>query len=233
MLKSDEKVLVLKELVQKFEETNKALDKCCDLALQQLLPNKQITLMRDARYAVAGYAVLIEDDANQKITSLRKSYAPVAFGYNTFTPAQIKISIYPKNIPAIYFAFKKYGHFFCDMSKPVIILTDDNAVTQYFQPNNVPPAMWSACNYVIKFNFVNAHIPEAQNTAAHYLSLLETDPKEKLVMKFREDVQTLPTEINVQSAGRNVKYHQILLPQHLLQELLQSLHGTAQKQEVL
>ena len=26
----------------------------------------------------------------------------------------------------------------------------------------------------------------------------------------------------------NVKYHQILLPQHLLQELLQSLHGTAQ-----
>ena len=28
----------------------------------------------------------------------------------------------------------------------------------------------------------------------------------------------------------NVKYHQILLPQHLLQELLQSLHGTAHKQ---
>ena len=27
----------------------------------------------------------------------------------------------------------------------------------------------------------------------------------------------------------NVKYHQILLPQHLLRELLQSLHGTAQK----
>ena len=27
----------------------------------------------------------------------------------------------------------------------------------------------------------------------------------------------------------NVKYHQILLPQHLLQELLQSRHGTAHK----
>ena len=27
----------------------------------------------------------------------------------------------------------------------------------------------------------------------------------------------------------NVKYHQILLPQHLLQELFQSLHGTAHK----
>ena len=34
MLNSDEKVLVLKELVQQFEEINKALDKFCDLALQ-------------------------------------------------------------------------------------------------------------------------------------------------------------------------------------------------------
>ena len=34
MLKSDEKVLVSKELVQQFEEINKALDNCCDLALQ-------------------------------------------------------------------------------------------------------------------------------------------------------------------------------------------------------
>ena len=35
MLKSDEKVLVSKELFQKFEEINRVLDKCCDLALQQ------------------------------------------------------------------------------------------------------------------------------------------------------------------------------------------------------
>ena len=49
MLKSDEKILVSKELVQQFEETSKALDKCCDLALQQHIPNKQIALMTDAR----------------------------------------------------------------------------------------------------------------------------------------------------------------------------------------
>ena len=54
---------------------------------------------------------------------------------------------------------------------------------------------------VIQFNFVIAHIPGAQNTAADYLSRLEADPKDKLVMKIREDVQTLPIEINVQSAG--------------------------------
>ena len=54
---------------------------------------------------------------------------------------------------------------------------------------------------MIQFNFVIAHIPGAQNTAADYLSRLEADPLDKLVMKIREDVQTLPIEINVQSAG--------------------------------
>ena len=57
------------------------------------------------------------------------------------------------------------------------------------------------CDYVIQFNFVVPHIPGAQNTAADYLSRLEADPMDKLVMKIREDVQTLPIEINVQSAG--------------------------------
>ena len=112
MLKSDEKVLVSKELVQQFDEINKALDKCCDLALQQPIPIKQIALMTDASFGAAGYAVLIEDDPSQKFTSLRKSYAPVAYGSKTFTPAQIKMSIYAKEFLAIYFAFKEFGHIF-------------------------------------------------------------------------------------------------------------------------
>ena len=113
MLKSDEKVLVSKESVQQFEEINKALDKCCDLALQQPIPNKQITLMTDASFGAAGYAVLIEDDPNQKFTSLRKMYAPVAYGSKTFTPAQIKMSIYAKKISCnFYFALKEFGHIF-------------------------------------------------------------------------------------------------------------------------
>ena len=201
MLKSDEKVLVSKELVQQFEQINKALDKCCDLALQQPIPNKQIALMTGASFCAAGYAVLIEDDPSQKFTSLRKSYAPVAYGSKTFTPAQIKMSIYAKEFLAIYFAFKEFGHIFWGAPKPVIILTDNKAVTRFFQTKIIPPALWNACDYVIQFNFVIAHIPGAQNTAADYLSRLEADPKDKLVMKIREDVQTLPIEINVQSAG--------------------------------
>ena len=67
--------------------------------------------MTDASFGATGYAVLTEDDPNQKVTSLRKSYAPVAYGSKTFTPAQIKMSIYAKEFLAIYFAFKGFGHF--------------------------------------------------------------------------------------------------------------------------
>ena len=133
MLKSDEKVLVSKELVQQFEEINKALDKCCDLALQQPIPNKQIALKTDASFGAAGYAVLIEDDPSQKFTSLRKSYAPVAYGSKTFTPAKIKMSIYAKEFLAIYFAFKEFGHIFWGAPKPVSIFTDSKAVTRFFK----------------------------------------------------------------------------------------------------
>ena len=40
MLKGDEKVLVSKELVEQFEDINRTLDRCCELALMQPLPNK-------------------------------------------------------------------------------------------------------------------------------------------------------------------------------------------------
>ena len=73
LLKIDEMVLVSKELVQQFEEINRALDQCCDLALQQQIPNKQNALMTDASFGAAGYAVLIGDDPSQKFTSIHKS----------------------------------------------------------------------------------------------------------------------------------------------------------------
>ena len=157
--------------------------------------------MTDASFAAAGYAVLIEPDPSQKFTSLCKSYEPVAYCSKSFSPAQIKMSIAPKEFLAFYFAFKKFGHIFYGAPKPVINLADNKVVTRFFQTKIVLPALWNACNYVIQLNFVIAHIPGAQNIATDYLSRLESDPKDKQVMKIREDVQTLPMEINVQSEG--------------------------------
>ena len=74
--------------------------------------------MTDVSFAAAGYAVLVENDTNQNFTSLRKSYAPVAYGSNTFTPAQIKVSIKAKKFLASYFSFKEFRHFFSPTIMP-------------------------------------------------------------------------------------------------------------------
>ena len=54
----------------------------------------------------------------------------------------------------------------------------------------IPPSLWNACDfgdYVVQFNFTIAHIPGKMNTAADFLSRLEKDPKEKIILKIRED----------------------------------------------
>ena len=201
LLKKDEKVLVTTELIEQFNEINRDLDRCTQLALRQPLPNRQLVLMTDASFTAAGYAILTEDDPNQKFTSVKKSYATIAYGSKTFTPSQPQMSIYAKEFLAIYYAFKEFGHIFWGTPKPVIILTDNKSVTRFFQTKIIPPPLWNACDFVIQFNFTIAHIPGKNNTAADYLSRMEMDPTEKLVLKIRADVETQPIEVNVQSAG--------------------------------
>ena len=193
--------MVTPNLLDKFSGVNKALDRCCELAIKQPLPNKQMALMTDASFTAAGYAVLIEDDPLEKYTSTRKAYAPVAYGSKTFSPAQLKMSIYTKEFLAIFFAFKEFGHIFWGTPKPVIILTDNKWVTQFFQTKIIPPSLWNACDHVIQFNFTIAHIPGKNNTAADYLSRREISPKEKLILRIRDDIPTTPIDIHVQSAG--------------------------------
>ena len=159
LLKKDEKVLVTQELVEQFNEINRDLDRCSQLALKQPLPNKQLVLMTDASFTAAGYAILTEDDPNQKYTSVRKSYASIACGSKTFTPSQLKMLIYAKEFLAIYYAFKEFGHIFWGTPQPVFILTDNKSVTRFFQTKILPPPLWNACDFVIQFNFVIAHIP--------------------------------------------------------------------------
>ena len=181
LLKKDEKVLVTTELIQQFNEINRDLDKCSLLELKQPLPNKQLVLMTDASFTAAGYAILTEDNPNQKYSSVKKSYAPIAYGSKTFTPTQLKMSIYAKEFLAIYYAFKEFEHIFWGAPKPITILTDNKSVTRFFQTKIIHPTLWNACDYVIQFNFIIAQIP----------SRTETDPKEKLVLKIREDIDEI------------------------------------------
>ena len=75
-----DKIPITPDIMKQIRERNEAPDRCCQLALRQPLPGKQLVLMTDASFQAAGYAVLIEDDPNQKYTSTRKTYAPIAYG---------------------------------------------------------------------------------------------------------------------------------------------------------
>ena len=54
LLKKDEKVLVTSKLIEQFNEINRDLDRCSQLALRQPLPNQQLVLMTDASFTAAG-----------------------------------------------------------------------------------------------------------------------------------------------------------------------------------
>ena len=133
------KILITPDIMKQFREINEALDRCCQLKLRQLIPDKQLVLMTDASFQAAGHAVLIEDDPNQKYISTRKTHSPIAYGSKTYSPSQIKMSIYAKEVLAIYIAFKEFGHIIWGATKPVIIMTDSKSVTRYFQTKMIPP----------------------------------------------------------------------------------------------
>ena len=138
---------------------------------------------------------MIEDNPEQKIQSKRKTYAPVAFGSNIFSPAQLKLSIYSKEFLAIYMAFLAFAHILWEARKPTIVLTDNKSVTRFFQTKAISPSLWNACDYVLQFNFKIAHIADSVNTAADFLSQLDLKVTERICLKIREDVQTTPIEV--------------------------------------
>ena len=65
----------------------------------------------------------------------------------------------------------------------------------------IPPALLNACDYVLQYNFVIAHVSSSTNTAADFLSRTEVDPTEKLEMIFRNDIHTKAIEVNIHLSG--------------------------------
>ena len=200
LLKMEVPINITSELKETFDSVNKALSNACELALKQPIPGKQLVLMTDASFRSAGYALMIEDNPNQKMQSKRKTYAPVAFGSKIFSPAQHRMSIYSKEFLAIYMAFFEFAHIFWEATKPTIVLTDNKSVTRFFQTKAIPPALWNACDYVLQINFKIAHIAGSVNTAADFLSRLEIKVPEKIRLKIREDIHTTPIEVTTSSS---------------------------------
>ena len=133
LLKTEVPINITSELKETFDSVNTALSDACELALKQPIPGKQLVLMTDSSFRSARYALMIEDNPDQKTQSKRKTYGPVAFGSKIFSPAQLKMSKYSKELLAIYMAFLEFAHILWEATKPTIVLTDNKSVSRFFQ----------------------------------------------------------------------------------------------------
>ena len=78
LLKTEVPINITSELKQTFDSVHKALSDACELALEQPIPGKQLVLLTDASFRSAGYALMSEDNPDQRIQSKGKTYAHVA-----------------------------------------------------------------------------------------------------------------------------------------------------------
>ena len=159
-LKAEVPMDITPVLKENFVSVNKSLSDACELALKRPIRGKQLVLMTNASFRSAGYALMFEDNPDQKIQYKRKTFAPVVF-----FPAKLKMSISSKEFMAIYMAFLDFANILWEATKPRIVLTDNKSVTLVFQTKAFPPSLWNACNYVLHFNFKVAHIARSVNTA--------------------------------------------------------------------
>ena len=66
LLKTEVPINITSELKETFDSVNKALSDACELASKHFLPGKQLVLMTEASFKSAGYALMIEDNPDQK-----------------------------------------------------------------------------------------------------------------------------------------------------------------------
>ena len=121
-------------------DINENLTNAAKISLRLPLPDKQLVIMCDASEHTPGYVLVIEDytETNDGPT---KSYAPVAFGSQRFIEGQMSFTMYAKEFLAMHFAFNEFAHILWGVNKPTIVMTDNKALTRFFQSKRIPPKL--------------------------------------------------------------------------------------------
>ena len=76
----------------------------------------------------------------------------------------------------------------------MLLQKDKNPVTCYVQTKGVTPSVWSACDYVLQFEFKIAQKAGSIDTAAAFLCKQELKVLKKLRLINHEDIQKTPIE---------------------------------------
>ena len=207
LLRSSQEFQLTDKHFDNFQKLKKDLYNACSMTLRLPIKEKQYVIMADASYYAAGYVLLIDDYCcTAKSTSPRKQYAPVSFGSKVFEAGQLKLSIYAKEFLAVHFALQTFGHIVWGIQKPILILTDNRALTRFFQAKTIPSSLWSCVDHVLSFNFFLGHIPGKTNVAADYLSRIHINPQEKQQLRIsdRLPVKNVEIECSVKTPDNSI-----------------------------
>ena len=71
---------------------------------------------------------MIEDNLEQKTKSKGKTYVSEVFGSTTFSPVQLKMSIYLTEFQAICMEIREFVHILLEIAKPINVLTYNKSV---------------------------------------------------------------------------------------------------------
>ena len=138
------------------------------------------------RQRACGRKCLLLEDYTETNDGPLKTYAPVSFGSQRFTEGQMSLTMYAKEFLALHFAFAEFAHILWGVKKPTIVMTDNKALTRFFQSKRIPPKLWNYCDQTLQFEFVLAHVPGTENPAADYLSRLDIRPEERIHLKLNQ-----------------------------------------------
>ena len=141
--------------------------------------------------------MLLIEDYTESNDDKKKKYAPVAFGSQRFTGGQMSLTMYVIEFLAMHFAFDEFAHILWGVKKPYIVMTDNKALTRFFQSKRIPPKLWNHCDQALQFDFVLAHVPGVENPAADYLSRLDINPEDRIHLKLNDQIPVHYIEIDL------------------------------------
>ena len=61
----------------------------------------------------------------------------------------------------------------------------------------LPPKLWNCCDQALQFDFMLAHVPGVDNSAADYLSRPDINPEDRIQLKLNDQIPVHYIEINL------------------------------------
>ena len=189
LLKCNNSIEITDEHRKSMSELIEMLNNACKITLRQPKTDLQYVILSEASYYSAGYVLMVEDYVLNQEGLEQKLCAPVAFGSKIFNATQVKLSIYAKEFLGVHFAFDNFAHILWGTKKPILVLTDNQSLTIFFQATTISTPLWNEVDHVLNFNFVLGHVPGKANVAVDYLSRIYINPATKLQLKLETRIQ--------------------------------------------